>query len=128
MALWSNATFAAVYKERYQLPIANYLAKRSKFIAWFKSETNHGADPWKIVYRTNAVRGGTTITTALANRNAAAYDEANPTYAEEHVVVSVSMLAARKTANNANAMVAVSPGMTPTTIPPITPARTYKKI
>lgn len=105
MAVWSVATYNRIYKERYQNGVTTYLAEQSPFFRWFKIETDHGGDPWKIVYRTNAVRGATNIADALANRNASVYDEAQPDYAEEHVVVSVNMLAARRTARSANAMV-----------------------
>ena len=103
--MWSVATFDKVYKERYQKGITRYLAEESEFFRWFKVETDHGAKPWKIVYRTNAVRGATNIATALANRSAPDYDEAQPEYAEEHVVVSINMKAARRTKGDANAMV-----------------------
>uniref|UniRef100_A0A6H1ZA55 Putative structural protein n=1 Tax=viral metagenome TaxID=1070528 RepID=A0A6H1ZA55_9ZZZZ len=98
-------TFDKVYCERYQKGVTRYLAEKSDFFAWFKIETDHGEKPWKIAYRTNAVRGGTNIAVALANKSAPAYDEAQPEYAEEHVVVSMNMKAARRTAGNGKAMV-----------------------
>lgn len=105
MSVWTTATFDAIYKERYQKGVTTYLAKKSPFFSWFKLETDHGGDPWKIVFRTGAVRGAANIADALAERNSASYDEAQPDYAEEHVVASVNMKATRRTQNNANAMV-----------------------
>lgn len=104
-ATWSVATYEEVYKERYPKGVSTYLAQKSDEIAWFPAETTHGGRPWKIVYRTNAVRGASTIETALADRSAADYDEVEIDYAEEHVVVSVSMKAARRTANDGHSIV-----------------------
>lgn len=105
MATWSVADFEEGYKERYPDGVSNYLAEQSKLISWFPSHTNGGAKPWKIVYGTAAVRGASNIDDALADRNTVDFDEAELDYAEEHVVVSVNMKLARRSAGDGAAII-----------------------